>query len=291
MTDFSGIKELYPYESHYFGGKNRRLHYVDEGSGTPMVMVHGNPSWSFMYRGLIDEFRKTYRVIAVDHLGCGMSDKPQDFRYRLETHIDNLENLLLSLDLEDIVLCVHDWGGPIAMGFAIRHPQRIKSIVIFNTAAFSMNWMPWRIALLRIPWISELLIRKTGFFIKSAIGCTTHTKMPGKVREGYLLPYDSYENRIALYQFIQDIPMGPEHRSFELLLEIEHGLWMFRESPVCIIWGMRDWCFKPKFLERWKVYYPQARVHQLDNAAHYLLEDALDDTIDHLKLFFKDFKI
>lgn len=291
MIDISEIKDIYPFEPHFFKVKDYNYHYVDEGSGNPVVMVHGNPTWSFFYRRLILELSKTHRVIASDHLGCGLSDKPQDFDYRLETHIDNLESLLLALDLENITLILHDWGGAIGMGFAIRHPQRIKSLVLLNSAAFSMEWIPFRIALCRAPWIGGKLIRDFNLFVKLALRMAVEKKMDEEVKKGYLLPYQTYEDRVAIASFVEDIPMSPIHRSYEVLLQIEHALWMFRENPVCLVWGMRDWCFTPRFLERWILYYPQAKIHYLNNAGHYLLEDNFDKALFHIRNFFSTFKI
>jgi haloalkane dehalogenase len=248
-------------------------------------MLHGNPSWSFLYRNAIRELSKNHRVIAPDHLGCGLSDKPQDFKYRLETHIDNLETLIFSLKLEKITLVVHDWGGAIGMGFAVRHPHMISRLVILNSAAFSMDWLPFRIAMCRIPWLDDQLVRKMNMFVRASMYMTTVKGLPSLVKKGFKYPYQSYDDRIAVLRFIQDIPLDPDHISYEVLLEIEHGLWMFREIPVCIVWGMQDWCFTKRFLTRWKLYYPQAEVLELDNAAHYLLEDAGDEAIKFIKHF------
>ncbi|OGV50305.1 MAG: alpha/beta hydrolase [Lentisphaerae bacterium GWF2_52_8] len=287
MPDISPIKDIYPFQPHYFKVRDYRMHYVDEGKGNPVVMVHGNPTWSFFYRGLITEFSRTNRVIAPDHLGCGLSDKPQDFEYRLETHIDNLENLILSLDLEKITLIVHDWGGAIGMGFAVRHPQRIRSLIITNSAAFSMKRIPLRIDFCRIPKLGEFLIRRLNLFSLAALRMAVVNPLDEKTKKGYLLPYDSYENRIAVSRFVEDIPMHPEDPSYEVLLGAEHGLWMFREYPVALVWGMRDWCFSPAFLQRWCLYYPQAEVLPLESAGHYLLEDQPGKIIPFLRNFFE----
>lgn len=283
--NISSIKDIYPFKSNFFEIKNYKYHYVDEGAGDPIVMVHGNPAWSFLFRRLISEFSKTHRVIAPDHLGCGLSDKPQNFPYRLETHIDNLETFLLSLNLDNITLLMHDWGGPIGMGFAVKYPEKIKRFIITNTAAYSMRTIPLRIAICRIPWLGEKIIRKWNIFCGASVFMTVEKTMDKHVKEGFLMPYDSYENRIAIYRFVQDIPMGPEDLSYEVLLSIEHGLWMFRETPVCVIWGMKDWCFTPKCLEKWISYFPNAEVLELKNAGHYLFEDGYEEIIPFMRKF------
>ncbi len=283
--DLSPIRNSYPFKSNYLNLKGLHYHYIDEGSGPVMLMLHGNPTWSFFYRRLISYFSQTHRVIAPDHLGCGLSDKPQDYEYRLETHIDNLENLVSSLGLDKITLVVHDWGGAIGMGFAVRFPHRIKSIVILNSAAFSIDYIPWRIAACRIPVLGEFMVRRLNAFSLGAVKMAVRKPLSKEAVDGFLLPYKTYEDRIAVYEFIKDIPMSPEDASYEVLLEIEHGLWMFRENPVCIIWGMKDWCFNTRFLERWKLYYPQASVYELQNASHYLIEDEPEKVISYIDNF------
>lgn len=283
--DISSIKELYPFKSNFLEIKGHQYHYVDEGKGEPIVMVHGNPTWSFYFRRLITAFSPKYRVIAPDHMGCGLSDKPQDLDYCLETHIENLETLLISLKLEKITLVLHDWGGAIGMGFAVRYPNKIKNIVILNSGAFSMHHIPLRIAVGKIPWLGEKLIRNLNLFCKLATSMAVTKKMSPEVKKGFLLPYQTFEDTIAVYKFVKDIPLRPEHPSFEVLLQVEHGLWMFREYPVCIIWGMKDWCFSQRFLDRWMLYYPQSQIFPIRDAGHYILEDAPDEVISHVKRF------
>ena len=285
ITPTSGIKDIYPFESHFFKIKQYNYHYIDEGEGDPIVMVHGNPTWSFMFRNLISEFSKTHRVIAPDHLGCGLSDKPENFSYNLESHIDNLEAFILSKNLEKITLLVHDWGGPIGLGFAIRHPEKIERVIISNTAAFSMDEIPLRIKLGKMPWLGEKLIIDMNLFVKCATTMTTTTPLSTQVKNGYLLPFQNKSDRTAVYQFVKDIPMSPLHPSIETLLGIEHGLWMLREKPIAIIWGMRDWCFTPKFYERWIDFFPHAESLKLKDAGHLLYEDAIDDIIPFINHF------
>ncbi|MCF6175052.1 MAG: alpha/beta fold hydrolase [Victivallaceae bacterium] len=285
MTDITKIRELYPFKSNFMTINDHQYHYLNEGKGSPVVMVHGNPTWSFFFRNLVKRLSVNHQVIVPDHMGCGLSDKPQKYLYRLETHVENLENLLTSLKLENITLIVHDWGGAIGMGFAMRHSDLIKRIVIMNSAAFSFNWIPLRIALCRIPLLDDILVRKANVFVRAAQYMTTVKPIPDLVKLGYRLPYNNYANRIAILRFVQDIPMSPDDVSFEPLLEIEHGLWMFRGLPIAIIWGMKDWCFSPKILKRWKIYYPEAEIHELEHAGHYLMEDAGDEIDDIVEDF------
>jgi haloalkane dehalogenase len=222
-----------------------------------------------------------------------LSDKPseEDYEYSLETHIDNLESLLIALDLKNITLVLHDWGGAIGMGFACRYPNRIKSLVIFNSSAFSFNWMPLRISMCRIPAFGRFCVRNLNLFSRLALTMAVRKPLSAKVKKGYLYPYQNYEDRVAIERFIDDIPMSPVHKSYEVLLQIEHGLWMFRATPACFIWGMRDWCFNSRFLERWALFYPQAHIYTLNNSGHYLLEDNPQKITFHMKTFFKNYKI
>lgn len=279
------IRDLYPFKSHFHKIKDYNFHYIDEGAGNTILMLHGNPSWSFMYRRLIADLSLSNRVVVPDHLGCGLSDKPQDYFYRLETHIDNLESLVLDLELENITLIVHDWGGAIGMGLAVRYPQRIKRLIILNSAAFSIDAIPWRLLACKTPWLGEFLIRRLNLFCLAATHMTTKNKLDHRIAQAMFMPYDNYEDRVAVNRFVQDIPMKPEDTSYELLLEIEHGLWMLRENPVCIVWGMCDWVFTPVFLRKWMMYYPQADVLQLPDAGHYLLEDDYEEARDFIKNF------
>ncbi len=149
------LGELYPFASHYVDVGGYRMHYVDEGVGPAVVMLHGNPTWSFHYRELIKGLRDTYRVIVPDHIGCGLSDKPQEYPYTLSTHIDNVERLIDRLNLESVTLAVHDWGGAIGFGWAARHPSSVRDLILFNTAAFLVDSCPLRLRICRWPVIGE----------------------------------------------------------------------------------------------------------------------------------------
>lgn len=282
----------YPFESRFARVPGGVMHYLDEGprDGKPILFVHGNPTWSFYYRGLVKAFRSEYRCIAPDHIGCGLSDKPQAWSYRLEDHIANLEALILALDLRDITLCVHDWGGPIGFGFAHRHRERIKRIVITNTAAFRSLRIPLRIALCKTPGVGSFLVRRFNAFAELATKMAVHDKerMNPVVRRGYLAPYDSYATRIATHQFVKDIPLRESHPSYRTLVEVEESLAQFATLPTCIVWGERDFCFTPHFRDQWIERFPNARVLSMDDAGHYVLEDAHKRATQWLGEFFRE---
>jgi haloalkane dehalogenase len=289
VNSINEIKDIYPFRENYYRLKSGyNYHYVDEGSGDPLVILHGNPSWSFLFRNIIRELSATNRTIAPDHLGFGLSDKPGSFHYRLETHIDNFEEFMNSLNLESVSLMMHDWGGPVAMGYAERYPEKIKRLIITNTAAFTVHKIPFRLKLCRIPVVGEFIVKNLNIFAKFATSMTTVKPMPERIKSAYLFPFPTIESRTAIFRFVEDIPLWPEDNSYELLVQLEHSLWFFREHPVCIIWGMKDWCFTKKFLKRWLEFYPDAEVHKLRRAGHFLFEDKPDEINEILKKFLKE---
>ena len=270
------MTNLYPFSSHSLQLDRLRYHYLDEGSGENLLMLHGNPTWSFYYRNLILGLKGSYRCVVPDHMGMGKSDKPQDYPYTLSRHIDNLEKLADHLELDDITLVVHDWGGAIGMGFAVRHPERIRRLVIFNTAAFLSSEIPWSLRLCRIPGFGAIAIRGFNAFARGAIrwACRKQERMTEEVRAAYLAPYDNFANRVANLRFVQDIPISPDSPSYSVIQHIEENLKLFREHPVQIIWGAHDFVFNDHFLKRWQEIFPQAEVHRMEDAGHYVVEDA-----------------
>jgi cis-3-alkyl-4-acyloxetan-2-one decarboxylase len=276
MHDSSDWQSLYPFESRALNLGGLRYHYVDEGHGEVLLLVHGNPTWSFYWREIVRALRSKYRVIAIDHIGCGLSDKPLAYPYRLSQHVDNLAQFVRELDLNDITLFAHDWGGAIGLGAALAEPRRFARFVLFNTAAFPSRNMPWRIRICRVPVFGRLAVQGLNAFARAALRMAVcrPERMTPAVRAGLLAPYDNWQHRQAIYRFVADIPMSPEHPSYSTLLDIEQGLPSLRERPWLFVWGMRDWCFTPAFLDRFLEFYPQAEVHRLADAGHYVVEDA-----------------
>lgn len=262
----------YPFNSHFLNLPCGNLHYLDEGEGDPILMVHGNPTWSYFYRNLVQTLRENNRTIAVDHLGCGLSDKPQDYSYSLKNHIENLVALIDFLSLKNITLIVHDWGGPIGLGALLERKSRFKKVVLLNTAAFVSSDIPKRINLCRNSLFGEFLVRKFNLFAWPATFMTTKKRLGKEVKKAYLLPYNSYENRIAVSRFVEDIPLEENHPSREILEQIESKLGEIN-LPTLILWGGRDFCFHQGFYKRWREIFPQADSYYFENAGHYILED------------------
>ena len=288
MKNDSEFEKLYPFSGKEFSVDGERMHYLDEGEGKPILMVHGNPTWSFFYRNLVRDLRQNgHRCIAPDHIGCGFSTKPQNYPYTLARHIENLDRLVAHLKLDDITLVVHDWGGAIGMGFAVRHPEKIRRIVILNTAAFLSPHIPWRINICRLPLFGPLAIRGFNGFAKPATKMATTQKggLKKEIARGFLKPYGNWHDRVANLRFVQDIPMKSSHPSYETLAAIEKELPRFRETPALICWGGKDFCFNDHFLERWRKEWPHAEVHRFENAGHYVLEDAYGEILPLISNF------
>lgn len=278
--------EQFPFTPHHFDrGAGLRMHYLDEGSGPPVLMVHGNPSWSFYYRNLVLALRGTHRCIVPDHIGMGLSDKPGDraYDYTLAQRIDDLEALVASLDLrEPLTLVVHDWGGMIGFGWAIRHPDRIARLVILNTAAFPLpagKKLPWHLKLARTS-IGALLVRGFNAFAWGAarVGCKRRS-MPAAVSVAYRAPYGSWADRIATLRFVQDIPLHLGDPSYALVHHIAGNLERFKATPALIVWGGRDFVFDSDFLAQWREHLPGAKLRYLADAGHYVLEDGSDEVV------------
>jgi haloalkane dehalogenase len=268
----------YPFQSNYYTIGEYRLHYVDEGEGDVIVMVHGNPTWSYYYRKLIRLLAKKHRIIAIDHMGCGLSDKPQNYDYCLKNHIDNLYSLLQFLKVDSFSLVVHDWGGAIGMGVAAKNPDSIKRAMILNTAAFRSKRIPFRISICRWPVVGTFLVRGLNGFAGPATTMAVSKKMDTNVAAAFLAPYDSWKNRVAVAAFVEDIPLDFGHPSYKTLLAVEKGLEKFqqRQLPMLICWGGKDFCFNDSFYEEWCQRFPHADSHYFKEAGHYVLEDAFD---------------
>lgn len=269
-----------PVESGANANNPPRMHFIDEGQGPPNVLcVHGNPTWSFTYRTIVQQQSRRARVLAVDHIGCGLSDKPQNYPYTLDQHIANLKRLIVELDLKDLTLVVHDWGGAIGLGAALEVPERIKGLVILNTGAFPPPFIPLRIAACRIPLLGAWSMRALNLFALAALRMTLHRlpRLAPEVAAGLIAPYDSWNHRVAIANFVRDIPTRENQPTWRRLKQIESDLSSLNNRPIEIVWGMRDWCFTPVCLERFERLLPGAHVTRLEDVSHYVMEEASDE--------------
>jgi haloalkane dehalogenase len=287
-------RALYPFADHFFDvGNGVQLHYLDEGRGPTVVMLHGNPTWSFMYRNLVLALRDRYRCIVPDHVGCGLSEKPKASRYEysLERRITDLTALLDHLQIrDDVTLVLHDWGGMIGAAWATRYPERAKRLVVLNTAAFPMPpgaRLPRSLWWARNTALGAVLIRGANAFCRLTARWAVTTPLPAPIRRMYLAPYDSWAHRIAVLRFVQTIPLSERDPGFAIVRTTGDRLKLLRDKPVLSCWGMHDFVFDHHFLEEWRRRFPQADVQPFADAGHYLLEDAGEAVIERISAFLR----
>jgi cis-3-alkyl-4-acyloxetan-2-one decarboxylase len=290
----------YPFASNFLTLEHGiRLHYVDESPDfgkvsdeakenaptNSILCVHGNPTWSFYYRSIVSHFSTRCRVVAVDHIGCGLSDKPQRYNYTLSQHIENLVGLIDATQLSNITLVVHDWGGAIGLGAALQRPDRFKNLLVLNTGAFPPSYIPLRISLCRIPWLGSWCMRHLNLFALAATRMALNRlpRLSGTAKLGLLAPYDSANNRIAIDRFVHDIPMSKQHPSWQVLDKIERNLPNLNHCSIRFVWGMRDWCFRPDCMERLNRAWPNATRRELADVGHYVMEEASSEVIHELE--------
>lgn len=276
MGDFEGT---FPFEPRFIEIGGSRIHYVDEGQGPPVVLFHGNPTWSYEYREVIPRLAAAgMRALAYDKLGFGRSDKPWDARYVLETHIETARELVETLDLRDATFVMRDWGGPIGCGAALRLGDRVRRLVVMNTWAWVLpeGAEPPFLQQFRTRGLGELLQLAGNLFVESIPGGIHRKDLAPVVMEAYRAPFPDYSSRVGVLQFPRDIPFGHQERSSATMEAITKGL---RESSfdVLIIWGMEDRIFPPLLMEFWREIFPSAHTIEIEGAAHYLTEDAPEE--------------
>jgi len=263
----------YPFGSHHLDLEMGRLHYVDEGEGPPVVMVHGNPTWSFLYRDLIGRLAPRFRCVAPDHIGFGLSDKPADWSYLPERHAANLAALIESLDLRDVTLVVQDWGGPIGLSYSVEHPERVARLVIMNTWMWPVDDDRYYRAFSGFMGgpVGRLLITRFNFFARSVLRRAYGDKrrLTTAVHQHYLKALPTPADRVGCSVMPREIIGSTEWLG---------GLWERRaalaDKPALIVWGMKDIAFREKELNRWIEALPQAEVVRLPDVGHYVQDEA-----------------
>lgn len=269
------------------------MSYLDEGprDGEIVVMLHGNPSWSFYWRHLVLALRDRYRCIVPDHVGMGLSDKPgaHEYLYTLGSRIEDLQTLLEHLDIRGpVTLAVHDWGGGIGFGWAASRPERVARLVVLNTGAFPLpagKRLPLSLKLGRDSALGTLLIRGFNAFARITARIGTERTLPDDVRRAYLAPYDSWAHRIAVSRFVQDIPLGPGDPAWPWVEAMGRRLPDYADRPAFIGWGLKDFVFDRHFLEGFTRALPQAEVHAFEDAGHYILEDRHEVLVPAIRAF------
>jgi haloalkane dehalogenase len=269
---FQVSKELYPFADHWFDYKGAAIHYVDEGRGLPVLMLHGNPSWSFLYRNIIKGVTGFCRAIAPDYPGFGMSEHPEDYGYTPREHAAAIEALIDFLNLPRFVLVVQDWGGPIGMSIAVKRAQQIAGLVILNTWAWPSRGKMIIFSHLMGDALGRWVIRRFNFFAKGVVPGSISRKehKTPEILKAYTDPFPTPESRIGTWVFPRQIRMNDAW-----LAETERGLERLRDKPVEMVFAMKDPAFgREAVIERWKSYFTNVTVERIPGANHYIQEDA-----------------
>lgn len=273
----------YPFESNFFQLPMGKMHYVDEGKGDPIVMVHGNPGWSFEFRNIVKEMSKTQRCIVPDHIGFGLSDKPYDWDYLPESQANNFELFMDSLNLNNITLVVNDWGGPIGLSYALKYPEKIKKLVILNTWMWSVENDPYyqKFSGMMGGSFGKFMIKNFNIFgrmvVKKAVG--DKKKLTKNIHKHYYKHLESKKDRKGCYTFPKEIIGSSEWLNV---------LWQQREKinsiPTTIIWGMKDIAFREQELNYWTKNWKNPKVIKLEEIGHFPQEEAPEKLINELKI-------
>lgn len=286
------VRRLYPFKSHYTTINGQAYHYLDEGKGPPVILLHGNPTWSFFYREVIKALSSKYRMIAPDHIGCGLSSKPKqnEYGYRLEDRVNDLTQFINTLELnQKVTLVMHDWGGMIGSAWAIDHMEMIEKLIILNTAAFlppNNKPIPGRLKIIRnYTYFATAAVLGFNLFALGALVLAPAKPLSKPVRAGYLAPYRRPQHRIATLAFVKDIPLVPADTSYPFVTRVDEALVRLKNIPKLILWGAKDFVFDLDYLKEWRRRFPNAEAHLYNDAGHYLIEDEPGQLITQMQSF------
>jgi cis-3-alkyl-4-acyloxetan-2-one decarboxylase len=286
--DFGGT---FPYQARFVAAGDVRLHYVDEGprDAPPLLFAHGNPTWSYLWRHSIAELSAAgHRCVAFDHMGFGRSDKPPRMSaYTLERHVDNALTVIDALDLRDVTLVAHDWGGPIGLGALLERSDRVRALVLMNTWAWELpSFLPPFIREFRTEGLGEILALGGNLFVESIPGAMARRDTDPVMMEAYRAPFPDYWSRVAMLAFQRAIPLTERDHSAPLMASIHQRLPQL-QVPVLLVWGMRDPVFQPVFLDQWREVFPQADVAEFPDASHLVVEDRPDAVTGAIERFLR----
>jgi acyl-CoA synthetase (AMP-forming)/AMP-acid ligase II/pimeloyl-ACP methyl ester carboxylesterase len=281
----SELGSLYPFESRFAQIDGCRMHYIDEGSGPVVVLLHGNPTWSFYYRNLISDLATSFRVIAPDHIGLGLSDHPSDRTFRAADRVRHIEELIAILRLDKFSLVMHDWGGAIGTGVALNDPNRIEKLIYFNTTISETESLPRIIKRATRPFIGRFITKFSTKFIDLTTRLGVVRPLSSEVLRGYRFPYKTSKERKAIWDFVSDIPFDSNHPTYKTMLDTAENIHKLNDKPVLVIWGLRDPCFHRGMLNHVRSHFPSATVVEIPHASHLVLEDAPDDVIPRVRAF------
>ncbi|MFW6058223.1 MAG: alpha/beta fold hydrolase [Persicimonas sp.] len=261
---------LYPFENHYLEVEGSTVHYVDEGDGPPLLMLHGNPTWSFLYRNLITSLRQRFRCVALDYPGFGLSLAADGYSFRPREHARVVEQVVEALGLSEIVLMAHDWGGPIGLWAAQRQPERYSGFVLSNTFAWPVEGSRRLEGFSRVMGSSlgGALERRTHLFVNVGIRLGTRDRLSHEVMRCYRRPFAGQHASDGPHIFARELTA-----SRDFLAEVEQGLEHLVDHPALLVWGEFDLAFGTDERMRFEEYFPGHEVVLLEGARHFIQED------------------
>ena len=268
------IDKHLPFKSNFISICGFQMHYLDEGQGPVILLLHGNPTWSFYFRNLIETLKKNFRVIAPDYIGCGLSDHPKEMSYRASDRIDQIQAFVEALGLNKFSIVMHDWGGSIGTGLAVNNADRIERLVYLNTTLTETESLPTVIKLAAHPLIGKFLTKHSKFFVNVTTSWGVINKLPKEIRAAYAYPYRTRADRSAIWSFVQDIPFSQRHPTYAEMLNLAKKIPLLAHVPVQVVWGIKDICFHRDMLNNVLAHFPQAQVLEIPEASHLVLEDA-----------------
>jgi pimeloyl-ACP methyl ester carboxylesterase len=273
----------YPFNSNYFNVNGHQMHYIDEGQGETILFIHGTPSWSFDFRNVIKSLSKNYRCIAIDHVGFGLSDKPEFYDYSTQNHSWTLEKFVLELGLKNITLVLHDFGGPIGLDFAIRNSQLIKRITVLNSWLWSSEGDPKYLKLKRIlkspllPFLYKYLNFSAKYILPSSFG---DSKLSTKMKAQFTRPFENRKQRNGTLAFAHSLLNDQEW--FEQLWNQRSAI---THLPFLFVWGMKDPVLSNIYLEKFKEGFPNSMTVEIETAGHFPQEEQPMQVAEAIKLF------
>jgi haloalkane dehalogenase len=274
--------ELFPFESRFLEVGGASVHYIDEGNGPVFLALHGNPTWSFLYRHIVRGLTDSFRCVALDYPGFGLSTGPAGYRYTIAEHARVVDRFVEQLALRDITLMVQDWGGPIGFWVATRHPEWFRAFVIGNTWAWPLRGdraTELFSKALGSSVLGGLLVRRADVFVNVFMrGGIRRKKLTPAERRMYKMPHPTPASRIPVHVMPREILAAND-----LLAEVEHGLARVADKPALIVWGEKDPGFKERHRLRWEHTFPNHRTHILRGASHYIQEDAPEEIVTAIK--------
>ena len=276
MSEATNRNPFLPVDSHFIEVNGFRMHYLDEGSGPPLIALHGNPTWCFYYRHLVQALKNHFRVIVPDQIGCGLSERNTHQRLRARDRAEQLEVFLELLGIERFSLVMHDWGGPIGTFMALKNLKKVEKLVYLNTTMTEIQSLPRFIRAAANPWLGKIFTQYTRHFLRWTCRMGANIPLNQQTVQGYMDPYQSVKDRSAIWGFVDDIPFNTTHPTHTDMLTLEKDLPKLKDTPIQVIWGMKDLCFHPKMLRRLLRHFPHAELLEIPDASHLVLEDAPD---------------